>query len=153
MQEDITQRIGHYLDTLFENSMFFLVDIKMPTPNKIQVFVDGDKGIQIDKCAEISRKLEAFLEENKLVGEKYTLEVSSPGMSNPLKVLRQYQRRVGSNLEILKNDGVMITGKLMQVDEVKIELKEERKIKKSKQTETIFHTIQFGDIKRTKLVF
>lgn len=44
------------------------------------VFVDGMENIRIEQCAEISRFLEAYLEENGLVGEKYTMEVSSPGI-------------------------------------------------------------------------
>lgn len=130
----------------------FLVDIKVLPGNKVEVFVDADKGIQIDTCAQISRYLEQYLDEELPLGEKYTLEVSSPGMSSPIKVLRQYQRRIGNELAVLKADGVKVIGILKQVDESGIVL-EESIMKKKKVVETKTWEIPFSDIKTSKLNF
>lgn len=129
----------------------FLVEIKM-LPGKVQVFMDADAGIKIDTCAEISRYLEEYLDEAKPLGDKYILEVSSPGMSRPLKVLRQYKRRIGRELSVLMTDGVRIDGVLKSADESGIVL-EEQVMKKKKVVETTTHEISFNDIKSTKLNF
>ncbi|TVR77838.1 MAG: hypothetical protein EA412_09890 [Chitinophagaceae bacterium] len=150
--EALFKNIWEYLEERFEGTEFFPVDIKFPNPQTIQVFLDGDSGIQIGKCAEISRDLENFLETKGLVGEKYILEVSSPGMTNPIKVLRQYKRRIGREVDVLMKNGVKLTGILKEVDENKLKIEEHKPIKKSKETTVIEHEIQFEDIKSTTLV-
>lgn len=61
----------------------------------IQIFVDTDEGITIAQCAEISRELGAALDVQNIINEPYELEVSSPGIDKPLKLLRQYRKNVG----------------------------------------------------------
>lgn len=129
---------------------YFLVDIKMPGAATMQVFVDGDQGITIDKCAEISRYIEKELDSEKLLGENYTLEVSSPGMGNPFKVFRQYQRSVGKEVSVIKKDGIRIDGVLSNVDEEKIVVETIKKLKK-KETEIRVYEISFSEIKKTML--
>ena len=128
----------------------FLVDVKI-AGTKIQVFVDADQGIKVDTCADISRYLEnTYLDVEKPLGEKYTLEVSSPGMDNPLKVLRQYKRRVGREVIVVKTDGLRIVGILKTATESGITVEEEIKSKK-KIIESTIHEIPFTDMKSTKL--
>lgn len=66
----------------------------------IQVFVDTDDGITIAECAEISRDLGAEMEALNVINEPYELEVSSPGIEKPLKMLRQYRKNVGRKFKI-----------------------------------------------------
>ncbi len=66
----------------------------------IQVFVDTDDGITIAQCAEISRELGAELDAQNVVNEPYELEVSSPGIEKPLKLLRQYKKNVGRKYRV-----------------------------------------------------
>ena len=67
----------------------------------IQVFVDTDIGITIDQCASISRDLAGSIEsEGSLTGVRYQLEVSSPGLDQPLRLLRQYHKNVGRRFRV-----------------------------------------------------
>ena len=141
----------------------FLVDIKFPMGRQIDVYIDSDDGIHISECAEVSRFLEKLLDESGLVPENYILEVSSPGMDNPLKVPRQYKRRIGRILEILKTDGKQIEGQLVEADDEKIKLREVVEEKKKKKSETGKQkteteqpkewTLKFDEIKKAVLQF
>ena len=108
----------------------FLVEIRFILGRKLEVYIDSDTGIHIDDCASTSRFLESHLDGSGLVPDNYILEVSSPGMDNPLKVPRQYKRRIGRILEIVKNDGTMFEAQLMEADNEKIKLQEVREEKK-----------------------
>ena len=122
--ETIQHQIEEWIKPVLTEKDFFLVDIKFPMGKQIEVYVDSDTGIQISECAKLSRLIEKNLDESGLVPENYTLEVSSPGMTNPLKVPRQYKRRIGRILEIVKNDGTELEAQLLEVNEDSIKLKE-----------------------------
>ncbi len=147
------ERIEEVLEEEFADSEFFLVDIKQ-SGTKYQVFVDSDTRISIDKLAKISRQLEAILEEENLVPEHYTLEVSSPGMTNPLKKMRQYQKRIGRELDIWMQDNTHHRGVLLHVDEESNQITIEKQIKKKKKVvETQELTLPLEDIKKAVLIF
>ncbi len=138
----------------------FLVEIKVLLGKKIEVFVDSDEGIHIDECALISRFLEKNLDGSGLVPDNYILEVSSPGMTNPLKVPRQYKKRIGRVLDIVKNDGEKIEAELMAADLEKIKLREvvqEKKKNKKQEPKSYIEPreveIKYADIKKALLVF
>lgn len=150
------EKIKDKLEELVEEKLsnepqYFLVDVKVLPSKKIEVFIDGDKGIKIEKCAEVSRYLEAYLDEEQPLGEKYVLEVSSPGMSNPLKVLRQYKRRIGREVEVVMKDGRKLEGILKDADDHKIKVEEILFGKKKKEIGRKEHEISFNDFKTTKL--
>ena len=76
----------------------FLVDVLVRNEQRtkvLQVMIDTDKGITINECAEISRELGKELEARGTFEEPYHLEVSSPGLDRPLRMLRQYQKNIG----------------------------------------------------------
>jgi len=127
----------------------FFVDTKL-SGKKLQVFVDADKGISINKCAEISRGLEKVLDAEKWLGEDYVLEVSSPGMDTPLKVMRQFQRRIGREVEVLMQNGIKHEGKLLSADSLLLKLEVSKKVNK-KETVTELFELPFSEIKFTKL--
>ena len=130
----------------------FLVEVKWLPGNKVQVFMDAEKGIKIETCVEVSRYKENHIDDNGWLGEKYVLEVSSPGMDAPLKTLRQYQRRIGRELSVVKTDGVKLEGTLKELNEEGLQL-EVVKLVKGKVVETNLHQIPFTDIKTAKLKF
>lgn len=126
----------------------FLVEVVVSgaaKKNKILVLIDGDEGVNIDKCAEISRKLSADLEEKDIMEGAYRLEVSSPGVEFPLKFQRQYPKHLGRKVKVALNDGGEKTGKLLEVTEAGIRLDEERKEGKKTSTQEI--QINHDDIK------
>ena len=113
----VTIGIEELLLQKFEHPAFsdcFIVEIKLANPNRLEVFVDSDTGISLEKCQKISRYLEQHLEEKKWLSENYTLEVSSPGINRPLKFVRQYKKNIGRTLDITLSDNTIKKGVLLK---------------------------------------
>jgi len=145
----LIDRITDKLNEYFEGTDLFLVEVKVSAKDRIAIFIDAEKNISIERCVEISRMLEEFLEEEDLVREKYLLEVSSPGMDQPFKVKQQYFKSIDRGLEVLKKDGVKLEGILKEVDDTIIRLQIDKKKKgKTISSETV--DVSFKDIKTTK---
>jgi len=154
-QEKITQWISGILQE--KDDSFFLVDVTVnPAPQgaKVIVHLDGDEGISIDTCAEVSRALSAHLEEEDVISGKYTLEVSSPGLDQPLKLHRQYTKNVGRDVKVLTQDNQTTKGTLLSVSDDAIELKPTAKgKKKNKKKEPVANLrIPFDQIKKTNVL-
>lgn len=145
------ERIEELLIEKFTGTEFFLVNVKQAA-TKYQVFIDSDERLSIDKCAEVSRFLEKHLEEENLVPEKYTLEVSSPGMSNPLKHVRQYKKRIGREFDIWMNDNTHHRGELASVNGNEILIKKTIKKKKKIVGEEQV-SLPLEEIKKAVLIF
>ncbi len=129
---------------------FFLVDIKIKPVNNIRVYVDGDQGITIEKCISINRALYKTISESGLFpGDDFSLEVSSPGLDEPLKMHRQYVKNSGRTVEVIQNDGKRVEGLLKQVEDSRIFVVEEKG--KNKKKEVVEHIIPFDQIKTTKI--
>ncbi len=94
----------------------FVVDIKYSSANKIDIFLDAESGMTIEKCTKLARAINKHLEEFEPALD-YELEVSSAGLEHPLKMLRQYKKNIGRNLEVHLADGILIEGKLLNADE------------------------------------
>ena len=139
--------IRDLVEAKLQHTALFLVDVKVRVGNKIIVFVDGEKGITIDECADISKYIESNLDRE---AEDYELEVSSPGISQPMKVEKQYQKNIGKPLQVLMKDGIKKNGKLLSVDKEGFQLEEKTKIKG--KTEIVISKILFSETKETKLI-
>jgi ribosome maturation factor RimP len=127
----------------------FLVDVKLKPGNSIQVFADADAGLSLGRCIAYNKALYKQIEEEALFNEgDFELEVSSPGLEEPLKLNRQYQKNIGRLVEVVMKDGQKMAGKLISAgNEVIIE---ETKGKGKKQ-EVLQHNILFDEIKSTKI--
>jgi len=152
----VEDKITTLLEEKFREDAFsdcFLVDLKLHPHNKLDVFIDSDFGISFEQCQKISRYLEEYLDEEQWLGEKYVLEVSSPGISRPLSMKRQYPRNVGRKVEVKLQDGDKRSGTLKEVEENHIVLEEKvrRKEGKRKKTEVVETEIDFNSIKETKV--
>jgi ribosome maturation factor RimP len=150
---DILQKtIENYLNTLLKiNEDVFLVEVKVNMGNDIKVFLDADNGITIEKCIRINRALYKQIEDDSLFPNgDFALEVSSPGIDEPLKLQRQYQINIGRIVEVLMNDETAKQGKLTSVtnDEINIEETDG----KGKKAITKKITILFNQIKHTKVL-
>jgi ribosome maturation factor RimP len=106
----------------------FLVEVLIQPVNKITVFFDGDNGVSVSDCQKLSRFIEERLDRDYT---DYQLTVSSAGMDRPIKLLRQYKKRIGRELEVISLTGERITGTLVRADEQSIEL--EHPVKKPKK--------------------
>jgi len=131
----------------------FLVEIKQHGNQKLDVFIDSDEGMTFEKCRKVSRHLEAVLDEKLWLGEKYTLEVSSPGTSRPLQLKRQYIKNIGRKLEVKMKEGEKEEGLLLRVEEKSIFLEQKVRIKegKKKRTEVVEKEIPFENIVQAKV--
>jgi ribosome maturation factor RimP len=129
---------------------YFLVEVRIKPTNNVKVYIDGDQGISIEKCVQYNRALYKKLEESGLfpTGD-FSLEVSSPGLDEPLKLLRQYKKNIGRQVELVLQDGSKKEGKLLEVSEDGVIVEETRG--KNKKKEVINHTFLFDNIKTTKI--
>ena len=137
-------------EILAEGSDCFLVDVRLKPVNKIQIFLDADAGVSLGACTQISRKLYPKIEEAGLFESgNFELEVSSPGLDEPLKLPRQYQKNIGRAVEVVMKDGRKISGKLLACDESSIQVEEVKG--KGKKQEIVLHILLTEQIKTTKI--
>ena len=126
---EVTERIAQLLDEKYAaDEVFadcFTVEIDLRPGQKLYVFADSDSGMTFEKCQKLSRYLEEHLDTNGWLGDKYLLEVSSPGVTRPLQFARQYPRNIGRTLEVTQKDQTRQTGVLIAADESQILLRQE----------------------------
>ena len=150
MSADIQiKEIEQLIDTVISGEPeFFLVLIKIKPTNNVKVFLDGDKGISIENCVRFNRKLYKLIEENGMFPSgEFSLEVSSPGIEEPLKLHRQYTKNIGRFVEVHFNDGSKKEGKLLEAAESDIII--EQTEGKGKKAITQQLVIPFMNIKTT----
>lgn len=142
---DILLKIEALITPLLEGSDMFVVAVKMKPTNNLKVFLDADTGLSIGKISQINKKLYALIEESHLFPEgDFSLEVSSPGVDEPLTSIRQYKKNIGRTVAIVFNEEVPEKiGVLKEVLEDSLLI--ESKINKKKETETV--VIPFSAIK------
>lgn len=143
------QQIEQLVEKLLaEYPEYFLIQVKMKPTNNVKVFIDGDNGLSIEKCVFFNRQLYKQIEESAMypAGE-YSLEVSSPGLDEPLKMHRQYSKNIGRDVEVVFIDGTKKEGKLLQVTEADIII--ENTTGKGKKAVTQQVVIPFVNIKST----
>lgn len=129
----------------------FLVSAKMHSNGKLIILIDGDKGVGIDECVQISRYVGFKLEEEDVIKTAYNLEVSSPGVDTPLVQPRQYTKNIGRNLSIKMADGSKREGTLTSITEDAIMIEEKIK-EKGKKAIIIESTIPLEQISETKIL-
>ena len=139
-----------------QDPALFLVSVEVsPAPGmrKVRVCLDGDQGVSIDTCAEVSRALANRMEEEELIEEAYTLEVSSAGLSQPLTLRRQYTKNVGRHVKVTLQDDKTVQGKLLAVADEQITVAAEPAGRsKKKSVETTETAIAFSNIKKTNVL-
>ena len=136
-----------------DSELEFVVDISISATNLIKVQLDGDQGITIERCVEVSRAIEDNFNRED---EDYDLEVSSAGLSESLKLPRQYTKNIGHSLDVVKVDGQKIRGLLVGVTdnnftlEVESMVKVEGKKRKQKLVEQV--SLPYTDVKSALVV-
>ena len=128
----------------------FLVEVRLKLTNNIKVFIDADEGMPLSALVDYNRKLYKILEESGMYPEgDFSLEVSSPGLDEPLKLQRQYKKNMGRYVEVLLKDSSKKEGKLLEVTEEGILI--ETETGKGKKKEVKQERVLFNDIKSTKV--
>jgi ribosome maturation factor RimP len=148
-QDNHIQAIEKLVEPLLQEDIF-LVSIKIKPTNNIKIYLDADNGLGIEKCIRINRALYKTMEETGMYPNgDFSLEVSSPGIDEPLKLLRQYKKNMDRNVEVITQDEVKKEGRLTGVSNEKIEI--EYTEGKGKKAITKKDEIYFTDIKQTRV--
>ena len=132
------EQIEAFLEPLLEDGKYFIVDIQFKPvrgSQKVLILLDSDEGITIQECADISRQLGDALEAEEVVETAFTLEVSSPGLDQPLRLPRQFRKNVGRDLKVTLNNGEILTGTLVEAKDENIVLQLPTPKKKKKVNE------------------
>lgn len=131
----------------------FLVDIVVRPGNKIALFIDSMKGVTLNECSTLSRFLESKLDRDK---EDFELEVSSPGIDRSLMLPFQYEKNRGKMLDVVKSDGMKISGKLLDFIDNRIVVETEQKAKDSKtgkkKVVTSTEEVKLDEVKSAKII-
>ncbi|MEO6584457.1 MAG: ribosome maturation factor [Ferruginibacter sp.] len=146
-REDQIETVNRLLQPLLADDIF-LVDIKIKPINNIKIYLDADSGLGIEKCIKINRALYKIMEEMGIYPDgDFSLEVSSPGIDEPLKNHRQYLKNIGREVEIKLNDETLKTGKLVAAGEEGLTLE----ITEGKNKKAITSNVDFSftEIKQT----
>lgn len=143
------QTIEKLIEPLLVDDIF-LVSIKIKPTNNFKIYLDADGGLGIEKCIKINRALYKQIEEMGMFPDgDFSLEVSSPGIDEPLKLVRQYKKNVTRHVEVITNDDTTKEGILTEVTESTITIQQTEG--KGKKAVTVNTVIPFDDIKQTKV--
>ena len=150
MKEEVTKLVQ---EAIAENEALFLIDLSISPDNNIKVIVDGDKGVALNECIRISRHIEHNLDREET---DFSLEVTSPDVTDPIVNKRQYNKNINRLLKVKTNDET-IEGNLIEIDENNITLqwktREPKPVGKGKHTVVKEKKIPMNEIKQAKVKF
>ncbi len=120
----------------------FIVEISVSPTNDITVVVDSPTGVAISYCEEIDALIETSFSRDV---EDYSLCVSSAGIGCEFKVVGQYTKNIGNNVEVTMPNGAWVRGRLTSVDDdsFEIETEERVKVEGQKKKQTIVRTQRY----------
>ncbi len=149
----LVKTIEQIASTKLSEGSNFIVEIVVKQGNKVIVLLDNDNGIAIADCVAMSRHIESNLDREV---EDFELNVMSPGLTEPFKIVRQYQKNIGKQVEIKTKEGLKLSGKLLKVynEGIELETRAKEKTEKNKGKQLIISTInlKYNQIKETKLI-
>jgi ribosome maturation factor RimP len=138
-------------EALASNESLYLIELSISVNNKIQVVVDGDNGVSLSETMRISRVINDTFDREV---EDFSLEVTTPDISHPLKVKRQYIKNLNRILKV-KTEEEELEGTLITADKDKIVLqwkvREPKLVGKGKITVSKTATLEYTDIKEAKV--
>ncbi len=146
----VEQLVHEFLETRED---LYLVDLKISAGSDITLILDGDVSLSLQDCLDASRAIEFNLDREE---HDFSLQVMSPGLSEPLKFPRQYKKNIGREIEILMNDDEKITGEITAVDDEKVTLtlryRRPKLVGKGKEDVVEDKEIPYQDIKKALVV-
>lgn len=147
------QTIIDLIKTHFEGTDKFVVDVKVLTGSKIEVYVDAPQHIVIADCVALSRFIEGSLDREK---EDFELQVSSPGATEAFKVVEQYKKYLNTKVKVVTKEGAKHEGILLSANDNEFVIEETRREKKAvgKGNQTVVEniTLTYNQTKETKSV-
>jgi ribosome maturation factor RimP len=150
----ITEKvIRTFVEENLGSTDLFVVDVSIRPVNIIKVEIDSYEGVKIEDCTRLNRLISKNFDREE---EDYELQVSSPGLDQPFKIIKQYEKNVGREVEVLKKEGVKISGKLLEAnaDWIVLEVSSKVKDEKSKKKKNVIvrQELPLSEIKETKIV-
>lgn len=135
---DVACRVAELAEGLLASIGLELVELEYKREGHdmvLRLYVDKEGGVTLDDCAAVSRELSEILDVEDFIRDRYTLEVSSPGLNRPLKKATDYERYRGRlvkvrTYELLPDDAgnqrKTFLGELLGLEEgrVRLQLKE-----------------------------
>lgn len=147
------EQIKKLTDEKLEGTTNFIVDISIKPGNKITILLDNDNGVSIGDCVAMSRHVEFSLDRET---EDFELNVMSPGLTEPFKILRQYEKYINKEVDVVTKENKKLTGKLLSANSegIVLETQTKEKVEGKKSKQTIINNIPltFNQIKETKVV-
>lgn len=144
-------KIESIVNGFTEGTDLFLVEVSVSPMNEVEVVIDSDTSVTIDRCVELSRAIEAQFDRDT---EDFELSVMSAGVGQPLKLQRQYQKALGKPVEVVLKNGMKYSGELAAADEKAITVVwEEKQLvegKKRRQTVEVRREFPLEEIKSTR---
>lgn len=150
--QDVEKRVIELIEEkIADREDLFIVSVKMRPNEILEILLDGDQGVNIDDCAQVSRHVGFHLEEENVIDNAYRLEVSSPGIDANFVQIRQYQKNIGRTVQIKLTDNTKIEGTLLAADDSKVSVLQKIK-EKGKKAQEVEKELPFDQIKATKVV-
>lgn len=150
LRTKVEQLIQDFLNTRED---LYLVDLKISAGNDVVVILDGDTSLSLQDCLDASRAIEFNLDRESV---DFSLQVMSAGLSEPLKLPRQYRKNIGRNLEVVTNEEEKVEGELLSADEEKITLmlryRRPKLVGKGKEDVEEERIIHYAEIKKALVV-
>ena len=146
----VEQLVHEFLETRKD---LYLVDLKISAGDDVTVILDGDEGLSLQDCLDASRAIEFNLDREE---HDFSLQVMSPGLSEPLKLPRQFKKNMGREIEVLLNSDEKIQGEVVAVDDEKVTIvlryRRPKLIGKGKEDVVENKEIPYADIKKALVV-
>lgn len=140
-------------EALVENPSLFLIDLTIGGDNSIRVLLDGDQGVTLEACMQVSRKVEHNLDREE---NDFSIEVSSCGVGSPLTIPRQFKKNVTRKLEVIDSEDKQVQGTLVEATDTSFTLewkaREPKPIGKGKVTVTKTREFQYGHYNSAKVI-
>ena len=151
---ELREQLLEIAEQHLKDDSFFIVDVIVKGSGggkmKVLILLDGDEGVNIDDCADLSRAMGMYIETEEVIEQAYILEVSSPGLDHPLKLNRQFAKNIGRRLKLQMIDGSQHTGKLVAVQAEGFEF--EKEVKEKKKTVHQLVSIGFEEIEKANVL-
>ena len=140
-----------HIEQFLESSDNYLVDVIINSGNNISIEIDNIHGVNIDDCVALSRYLESKLNRDE---EDFELTVGSVGLTSPFKTIRQYQKNIGNEIEVLTKKGQKISGVLKSTsdDDFTVTISNKVRAEGAKRKTEVMEDLQFRyeEVKYTK---
>jgi ribosome maturation factor RimP len=144
-------KVTGIIEEFLKDSPIFLVDLKVTGRNQILVFIDGDQGVPISSCVELSRHIESMFDRD---AEDYELEVSSAGIDKPLVLPRQFRKNIGREIVYTNSEGKKVKAKLISAGDEFVVIEKELPKKKKKghnPEEEAVQKLPYSELKDAKV--